>query len=117
MLPAMLEELAFGAATIALFALQRIGWSVLVGGLVDIGLAIAALRVMTWSVSCLRSGCATKRTHRNKIGVGDGANVSEPESNQGGSAAGRSDEFDLETVRRVNLDDSAQVPSSKPLLG
>ena len=52
------------------------------------------------------SGRATKRSHRNNIRVGDGANVGELESNEGGSATGRRDELDLETVRRINLDDS-----------
>jgi len=41
MLPAVLEKLAFGGASLVLFALQRIGGPVLAGGLIDLGLAVA----------------------------------------------------------------------------
>jgi hypothetical protein len=68
-------------------------------------------------VNYLRSGCATERTHRDKVGVANGANVGEPESNEGGGATGRGDKLDLETVRWVDRDHSAQVPGFEPVLG
>jgi hypothetical protein len=41
MLPSVLEKLAFGGASIALFACHRIAGPVLAGGLIDLGLAVA----------------------------------------------------------------------------